>query len=75
MGRNKLLYVGLLKAAQARDGVRRDFTLSVPEFNGIEPSKEASDWNDRIRLIGFEQAILQMTESLRFDVYSPLIRH
>ena len=49
-----------LKARQARD----IFTLAVPEFDEIEPSKEASDWNDLFRLIGFEKAKLQITESL-----------
>mgnify|MGYP006904182711 CR=1 FL=1 len=41
------------------------FPLAFPNFDGIQPSKEASDWNDLIRLKGEDIARSQMLEALR----------
>jgi phage/plasmid primase-like uncharacterized protein len=57
---------GLLKAHQAVDLIKRDFTLAIPRFDEIEPSKEASDWNDLVRLIGIENTRLQLMRGLTF---------
>lgn len=56
--------VGTLKARQARDIIKRNFTLAAPEFDEIEPSKEASDWNDLVRLKNKETALAQMSKFL-----------
>lgn len=57
---------GILKAQQAIDVIKRDFTLAIPRFDEIEPSKEASDWNDLVRLIGIENTRLQLMRGLTF---------
>jgi len=41
------------------------YPLAIPNFDGIQPSKEASDWNDLIRLKGEDIARSQMLEALR----------
>lgn len=56
--------VGILKAHQACFVVERNFTIAIPEFDEIEPSKEASDWNDLVRLIGIEKAKNQLAQIL-----------
>jgi len=56
--------VGLLKALQARDAVKRDFTLAIPEFDNLGPSKETSDWNDLVRLNGKLGAASQISKFL-----------
>jgi hypothetical protein len=38
--------------------------LAIPEFDKIEPSKEASDWNDLVRLKNKEAARSQMAKFL-----------
>ncbi|NDD58985.1 MAG: hypothetical protein EBZ47_07040 [Chlamydiae bacterium] len=55
---------GILKAIQSRDAIGCDFTLAAPGFNEIESSKEASDWNDLVRLKNKDEALSQMAKFL-----------
>ncbi|MBS0272751.1 MAG: toprim domain-containing protein [Proteobacteria bacterium] len=52
---------GLLKAHEARNAIKTEITLAMPDFGDLEPSKEASDWNDLLRLKGKEIVVSQIT--------------
>ena len=43
---------GLLRAEEARGVIREKIKLVFPDFGDIPPSKDATDWNDLIRLRG-----------------------
>lgn len=52
---------GLLKAQEACDSIKTRIIMSAPDFGDLEPSKEASDWNDLVRLKGTDFAKLQIS--------------
>jgi phage/plasmid primase-like uncharacterized protein len=54
---------GVLKARQARDAFKDRITLAIPDFDDCEPSKEASDWNDLVRIKGDDHAKAQIDQS------------
>jgi hypothetical protein len=56
---------GLLKAQGARDAVATKVGVVVPDFGDLVPSKEASDWNDLLRLKGREAARAQLRAQYR----------
>jgi phage/plasmid primase-like uncharacterized protein len=59
--------VGRLKAQEAQNLSKNRIILAIPDFYNLEPSKEASDWNDLVRLKGKEFArnqILSITQFL-----------
>lgn len=56
---------GVLKALESREIYPGRVSLAIPDFGVIEPSKEASDWNDLIRLKGEDVARSQMLEAVR----------
>jgi phage/plasmid primase-like uncharacterized protein len=56
--------VGLLKAHQARDVINGGLTLAIPGFDDLEPSKEASDWNDLVRVKGKLEVLSQISKFL-----------
>ena len=39
-------------------------SLLIPDFGNLEPSKEASDWNDLVRLKGKDEARQQISLKL-----------
>lgn len=53
--------LGVLKAQEALNGLGCGVFLFAPDFDGLEPSKEASDWNDLVRLKGADVAKAQMS--------------
>ncbi len=56
---------GLLKALEVQKLNEDRISVALPDFGEIKPSKEASDWNDLVRLIGFEKAAMQLSNKLR----------
>lgn len=55
---------GLLMAQEAVDLLMTSIFVTAPEFGLAEPKKEASDWNDLVRLKGQDFAKNQMLISL-----------
>ncbi len=55
---------GLSKAKESMFGCENRAFLVVPDFGNMEASREASDWNDLVRLKGKDFARAQMQESL-----------
>jgi len=55
---------GLLKARQACDSIKHGIILAIPDFSDIEPSKEASDWNDLVRIKGKLEVLSQISKFL-----------
>lgn len=53
--------VGVLKAQEALSGLGCSVSLSAPDFGDLSPSKEASDWNDLVRLKGADAAKAQIS--------------
>lgn len=51
---------GVLKAKEAQKIDPKMISLALPDFGNIEPSKEASDWNDLVRLKGKSLAYVQI---------------
>jgi phage/plasmid primase-like uncharacterized protein len=51
---------GVLKAMEAKEVTGVGVCIATPDFGDIEPSKEASDWNDLMRLKGREMAKAQI---------------
>jgi phage/plasmid primase-like uncharacterized protein len=58
---------GLLKAQGARDTIKTSISLSLPDFGDLAPSKEASDWNDLVRLKGVEYSKRNLRKCPIFD--------
>jgi phage/plasmid primase-like uncharacterized protein len=59
--------VGVLKAREAQKINQGMISLFVPDFGDLEPSKEASDWNDLVRLKGVDIVRIQI-EKLFFKI-------
>lgn len=57
---------GVLKAQEARKLGGDRVVLVIPDFGDCRPSKEASDWNDLVRLIGVKDARSQLMRGLTF---------
>ena len=55
---------GVLKAQEAKKIDQDRIVLSIPQFVDCEASKEASDWNDLIRLKGRDHAQAQIVGSI-----------
>jgi putative DNA primase/helicase len=55
--------LGVLKAREALNGLGCSVSLSVPDFGDLAPSKEASDWNDLVRLKGADAAKAQIAHA------------
>lgn len=55
----------VLKAQEAKKLDSDRIGLVAPDFGDCRPSKEASDWNDLVRLVGIEKTRLQLMEYLR----------
>jgi phage/plasmid primase-like uncharacterized protein len=55
---------GVLKARQAINSIKHSAILASPDFGNLSPSKEATDWNDLVRLKGRDIAKAQMQEIL-----------
>ena len=51
---------GILRAQETVSLLKRDVLIKVPDFGDIEPSKNASDWNDLMLLHGKEYAKKQI---------------
>ena len=51
---------GVLKAQEAQKSLDGRVVLAVPFFVDLETSKEASDWNDLVRLKGRDEASAQL---------------
>jgi phage/plasmid primase-like uncharacterized protein len=56
---------GVLKAQEAKKLDEARIVLVIPNFGDLKPSKEASDWNDLVRLKGRDEAKRQIAVSLR----------
>lgn len=56
--------IGVLKAKEAQAGLECSISLFVPDFGDLEPSKEASDWNDLVRLKGADAARAQIAVAM-----------
>lgn len=52
--------IGVLKAQAAQAALKENVEIAIPDFGNIEPSKDASDWNDLLRLKGFNAAQEQL---------------
>lgn len=52
--------IGVLKAQTAREALRENVDIAIPDFGNIQPSKDASDWNDLVRLCGAVEAKRQL---------------
>lgn len=52
--------IGLLEAESARQLDPARITIALPEFGEIPPSRDATDWNDLLRLRGREETLLQL---------------
>lgn len=53
---------GLLKACQVLETCKGKIILAVPDFGDCAPSKDASDWNDLLRLKGKQEARRQISQ-------------
>jgi len=53
---------GVLMASGATKAVEACAGIAAPDFGDLEPSKDVSDWNDLVRLRGFEFAKEQIGE-------------
>lgn len=56
---------GILKAQEAKKLDEARIVLAVPNFDDLRPSKEASDWNDLVRLKGRDETKRQIAINLR----------
>ena len=56
--------IGILKAQEAKKIDETRFALVAPDFGDSKPSKEESDWNDLVRVKGFEFAKSQIREKI-----------
>ena len=56
--------VGVLKALEAQKISQGMISLAVPDFGDLEPSKDASDFNDLVRLLGADAARSQIACSI-----------
>lgn len=56
---------GTLKAQEAQKTNPSRISLAIPDFCNLGPSKEASDWNDLVRLRGKENARDQILKFLK----------
>lgn len=56
--------VGRLKAQETKNVFKGGIILAFPDFCDLEPSKDASDWNDLVRLKGKDIALAQIAQFL-----------
>lgn len=56
---------GRLKAQEAKELAEDRIVLALPDFGDQSPNKEASDWNDLVRLKGRDEAKRQIASILR----------
>lgn len=52
--------IGILKAQAAQAALKENVEIAIPDFGIIAPSKDASDWNDLVRLCGAVEAKKQL---------------
>lgn len=52
--------IGLKKALEAKIALKDNVSIAVPDFGSIDASKDASDWNDLVRLKGVAEAKRQL---------------
>jgi phage/plasmid primase-like uncharacterized protein len=52
--------IGVLKAQKAQAALKENVLIAAPDFGIIAPSKDASDWNDLVRLQGVAEAKRQL---------------
>lgn len=64
---------GVLKAREAQVVVGLCVSLAIPEFCDCRPFKEASDWNDLVRLKGAAVARAQIIETVRKMMNNPTL--
>lgn len=57
--------VGVLKAKEAQIELKCNISLAVPDFENLEPSRDASDWNDLVRLKGVDLARRQIRKHIK----------
>ena len=55
---------GVLKAQEAKNLNDGRVVLVEPDFGDLKPSKEASDWNDFVRVNGHSKARLEINRKL-----------
>lgn len=55
----------MLKAQEAQKIDPANISLAIPDFGDFGPSKEASDWNDLLRLIGKDAAKVQIALAVK----------
>lgn len=56
---------GRYKAEKAIEALSRNAVIVEPDFDNLNASKEYSDWNDLIRLRGFDNAKMQIQAMLK----------
>ena len=56
---------GICKAQEAIDCVEGCVDMVAPDFGDLKPSRDASDWNDLVRLNGVEFAKVQILKFIR----------
>jgi len=59
--------IGLKKAQDARDAVGGYVGIAVPDFGDLAPTKDASDWNDLVRIKGREIAKAQIAVGVKIN--------
>lgn len=56
---------GVIKAQQACNSLGDRVIVAIPDFGDSDPSKDASDWNDLVRIKGKEHARIQISDSIK----------
>lgn len=56
---------GVLKAEEARALDPERMTISIPDFGAVPASKNASDWNDLVQLVGRDSAKAQLLDKIK----------
>jgi len=59
---------GVSKAEEAKSVDPEKIHLLTPEFGSTPPGKDATDWNDLVRLLGKQEAIRQLQKPHSFDL-------
>lgn len=52
--------IGLMKAVEAQALAPERIRTAVPDFGDISPGKDATDWNDLVRILGRQEAMRQL---------------
>jgi hypothetical protein len=55
--------IGVVKAKEALFEVRHNISIAIPNFGLLPPSKDASDWNDLMCLMGIEEVKQQILQT------------